>query len=41
MHYGTATASYCVQGFGVEGLGPHGRGAIESRYNELLDITTV
>jgi sugar/nucleoside kinase (ribokinase family) len=41
MLYGTATASYCVQGFGVEGLGPHGRGAIESRYNELLDITTV
>jgi sugar/nucleoside kinase (ribokinase family) len=41
MLYGTATASYCVQGFGVEGLRPHSRGAIESRFNELLDITAV
>jgi sugar/nucleoside kinase (ribokinase family) len=41
MLYGTATASYCVQGFGVEGLRPHSRGKIESRFNELLDITAV
>lgn len=41
MVYGTATASFCVQGFGVEGLGPHARGGIESRFNELLDITTL
>lgn len=41
MVYGTATASYCVEGFGVEGLAPHGRGDIERRYNELLDITTL
>jgi sugar/nucleoside kinase (ribokinase family) len=41
MVYGTATASYCVEGFGVEGLAPHRRGDIESRFNELLDITTL
>ena len=41
MVYGTATASFCVEGFGVEGLAPHRRGDIESRFNELLDITTL
>ena len=41
MLYGTATASFCVQGFGVEGLRPHSRKSIESRFNELLDITAV
>lgn len=41
MVYGTATASYCVEGFGVEGLAPHKRGDVESRFNELLDITTL
>lgn len=45
MLYGTATASFCVQGFGteglIEGLGQHKRSQIESRFNELLDITSV
>ena len=45
MLYGTATASFCVQGFGTEGLierpGLHKRPQIESRFNELLDITSV
>lgn len=44
MLYGTATASFCVQGFGteglIEGLGQHKRSQIESRFNELLDITS-
>jgi cytidine kinase len=41
MVYGTATASFCVEGFGVEGLAKHRRGKIESRFNEMLDITTL
>ncbi len=41
MVYGTATASFCVQGFGVTGLGGHRRGSIESRFNEMLDITAI
>jgi sugar/nucleoside kinase (ribokinase family) len=48
--YGTVTASFCVEGFGTEGLlGPPEkaigrrarRTAIESRFNELLDITSI
>jgi hypothetical protein len=43
--YGTVTASFCVEGFGTEGLLGRSRrarrSAIESRFNELLDITGV
>ena len=46
MLYGTVTASYCVEGFGTEPLltdgGPRAlRPRIESRFNELLDITSI
>jgi sugar/nucleoside kinase (ribokinase family) len=47
MLYGTVTASFCVQGFSIDGLvngkgsGGRRRAQIESRFNELLDITTV
>ena len=47
MLYGTVTASFCVEGFGTEGLLAAGdgdrsvRSRIESRFNELLDITSV
>ena len=41
MLYGTVTASYCVQGFGVEVLQQKRRAQIESRFNELLDFVTV
>lgn len=39
MLYGTVTASYCVEGFGIERLAKAGRGAIEGRYNELASMT--
>lgn len=41
MLYGTVTASFCVQGFSIEDVGSRGRGEIESRFNELLSITSV
>jgi len=41
MLYGTVTASYCVQGFSIEDIGKRGRADIESRFNDLLDITTL
>jgi sugar/nucleoside kinase (ribokinase family) len=45
MLYGTVTASLCVEGFGPEGLLAKGPGTmrarIESRFNELLDITSI
>ena len=48
MLYGTVTASFCVEGFGPEallaepGAGERSvRSRIESRFNELLDITSV
>ena len=41
MLYGTVTASFCVQGFGIEGFAKGGRARVESRFNELLDITTL
>jgi hypothetical protein len=44
--YGTVTASFCVEGFGTEGLlgsqnGRPRRAAIESRFIELLEITSI
>ena len=41
MLYGTVTASFCVQGFSIEGFGAQdrARGRIESRFNELMELT--
>jgi sugar/nucleoside kinase (ribokinase family) len=41
MLYGTVTASWCVQGFGVEALAGRGRREIDTRYDELRTICTV
>jgi sugar/nucleoside kinase (ribokinase family) len=41
MLYGTVTASYCVQGFGVEALAERRRAQVESRFNELLQFVTL
>jgi sugar/nucleoside kinase (ribokinase family) len=41
MLYGTVTASFCVQGFGVESLTGRARGEIEARYDELRAICSV
>jgi sugar/nucleoside kinase (ribokinase family) len=41
MLYGTVTASYCVQGFGVEALTERRRAQVESRFNELLQFVTL
>lgn len=41
MLYGTVTASFCVQGFGVEVLEHKRRAHVESRFNELLDFVTL
>ncbi len=41
MLMGTCTASYCVEGFGVEALARLGADAISSRYDQLLSIVTV
>ena len=40
MLYGTVTASFCVQGFGVEALASRRRTQIESRFNEMLSFVT-
>ena len=41
MLYGTVTASFCVEGFSIEELQRHDRGAVEGRYNELFSIVTL
>ena len=41
MLYGTVTASFCVQGFGVEVLEHKRRAQLESRFNELLEFVTL
>ena len=41
MLYGTVTASFCVQGFGVEALEAKRRAQIESRFNEMLEFVTL
>jgi len=40
MLYGTVTASFCVQGFGVEGLQPVDRARLDRRYEELAALVT-
>jgi sugar/nucleoside kinase (ribokinase family) len=40
MLYGTVTASYCVEGFSVEGLERADRARVETRYNELASLVT-
>jgi sugar/nucleoside kinase (ribokinase family) len=41
MLYGTVTASFCVQGFSIEDIARRNRAQIETRFNELLDITAI
>lgn len=41
MLFGTITASFCVEAFGVEALRPLKRVAVDERYDELLQIVTV
>ena len=41
MLYGTVTASFCVEGFSVEGLAARTRSEIETRYKELASICTL
>jgi sugar/nucleoside kinase (ribokinase family) len=41
MLYGTVTASFCVEGFGLAGLAGRTRREIDARYGELLAIVTV
>jgi sugar/nucleoside kinase (ribokinase family) len=41
MLYGTVSASWCVQGFGVEALSGRGRREIDARYDELRSICNV
>jgi sugar/nucleoside kinase (ribokinase family) len=40
MLYGTATASFCVEGFSVEGLERTDRSRLEARFNELAALVT-
>jgi sugar/nucleoside kinase (ribokinase family) len=40
MLYGTVTASYCVAGFGVEGLERVDRAQLDGRYQELAALVT-
>ena len=40
MLYGTVTASYCVEGFGVEGLERVDRERLDRRYQELAALVT-
>ncbi len=41
MVFGTVTASFCVEGFSVEGLSTRSRTDVDQRYDELLSIVTV
>jgi len=41
MLYGTVTASFCVEGFGVDSQVSRSRSDVESRYNELASICTL
>ena len=41
MLYGTVTASYCVEGFGVDGLAHRSRNDLDERYDELRSIVSV
>lgn len=41
MLYGTATASFCVEGFSIEGLQTRRRSEVEARFNELYSFITI
>jgi len=41
MLYGTVTASFCVEGFGVEALDGRSREEIDRRFDELMTIVSV
>ena len=41
MVFGTVTASFCVEGFSVEGMATRTRRDVDQRYDELLGIVTV
>jgi sugar/nucleoside kinase (ribokinase family) len=41
MLYGTVTASFCVEGFGVAALDGRTRDEIDRRFDDLLTIVTV
>jgi sugar/nucleoside kinase (ribokinase family) len=41
MLYGTVTASFCVEGFGIDALDGRSREEIDRRFDELLTIVTV
>ena len=41
MLYGTVTASFCVEGFGVDAHERRGRSDVESRFNDLFSILTL
>ena len=41
MLYGTVTASFCVEGFSVDRLQEHDRGAVERRFNEFHSIVSL
>ena len=41
MVFGTVTASFCVEGFSVEGMSSRSRTDVDARYDELLSIVTV
>lgn len=41
MLYGTVTASFCVEGFGIDGLKSHDRSHLEERFNQLHEYVTL
>ncbi len=41
MLFGTVTASFCVEGFSVDGLAARRRADVEQRFNELSSIVTL
>jgi hypothetical protein len=41
MLHGTAAASFCVEGFGVEGLARASRKALDARCADLLSLVSV
>ncbi len=41
MVFGTAVASYCVEGFGVQGLLRATRAGLEERYGRIRELTDI
>jgi sugar/nucleoside kinase (ribokinase family) len=41
MVFGTVTASFCVEGFSVEGMSSRSRTDVDQRYDELLSIVSL